>query len=170
MPVALAASLAVLAVRRPRTGWRWLAVTLGPFAVGLVVYAPLVDRSDYWYLMLAPSAAVAVAGAMSALAPGRRWRAAAGWLALAVMLAVQPARFEYSRAIGRLPHYGALVKGSQRILASGVRPRAITAAFPLETTDPAFIFTVLGGVLDPRSGTEAEILPGGGVVYRRGLR
>lgn len=163
---ALACAAVVVVLRARRIGVDWVFVSVLPLILAAVAYSPFPDRRDYWYLALAPGAAAMVAAAIATLGSRRRvWRAI-GWVTLVAVLALQPARYQYSRKIGRLPEYGALVTGSRQILRDGVRPRAIEAGFRLDTTDPGFLFTVLGGRFDEQSTLHAEILPTGGVRYR----
>jgi hypothetical protein len=168
--VALVCAAVAVVLRAARIGVDWMFVTVLPLLLAAVAYAPFPDRRDYWYLALAPGASAMLAAAIAPHgSPKRAWRAA-GWLALAIVLVIQPGRYRYAHPLGRLPEYKALVAGSRQILRDGVRPRAIDAAFRLDTTDPGFLYTVLGGTFDPQSKVRAEILPNGGVRYRAETR
>jgi hypothetical protein len=180
--VLLVFAAAIVVLRAARIGVDWLFVTVLPLLLATAAYAPFPNRLDYWYLPLAPGAAAMIAAAMAPHAHGWQangssrhplartsWRVV-GWLALAAVLVVQPGRYRYVHPAGRLPEYGVLVTGSRQILRDGVRPRGVRAAFRAETPDPGFLYTVLGGRLDPQSNVDAEILPNGGVRYRTDSR
>ena len=150
----------------PAPGLDVALVTVLPLALAVLGYSVLQRHNDYWYLPLAPSAALMVAFAVATALPARRARLLAGALALAAIVVAQPARFHHSRLLNRLPEYGTLVAASRQMVRDGVSPRDIHAAFVRQPTDPTFLFTVLGGRLDPNSPIEADILPTGRVVYR----
>jgi hypothetical protein len=139
--------------------------TLLPLVLAAIGYSVLRKQSDYWYLCLAPSAATLVAVAVAVVTPGRAIRTGVAALALGAIVVAQPARFHYSRLLNRMPEYGTLVMASRQMIADGVTPRDVHAGFIKQPTDPTFLFTVLGGRLDPRSRIDAEILPSGRVVY-----
>jgi hypothetical protein len=163
--VVLTAAAAVVIARSARNGHRWICITVVPLALAIVGYAPLAERSDYWYLALAPAAAASVALGVATWT-SQAWRRWAGWLALAAIVVAQPARFEYSRKLGRMPEYGTMVTGARQIVRDGVKPRSVGTLFRCDGSDPGFVVLALGGQLDRTSRIRAEILPNGGVRYR----
>ena len=78
-----------------------------------------------------------------------------------------PARLDFAATMHRLPEYRALVDGSRAILRERPVVRQIEVGFPLPpSTDPAFVYTILGGRLDPESVRSAVIQRDGTVTYR----
>lgn len=160
------AAVAVAVGLGARHGWRWVAVTVVPIGAAIVVWAPFRDRSDYWYLPLAPLVAI-MAGLAVATWFGPAGRRRLGWVALALVVAAQPARFMYSRLLGRVPAYGVMVAGARQIVASGIHPSLVSLVEPSPGTDPEYLVIILGGQIDRRSNVRAEILPSGRVRYVR---
>ncbi len=145
-----------------------LSVTLVPQIAAVVGYAFYVgDFLDhYYYFSLMPAAVLTVVLALAALPSAPLVRAAGiGLLVLAV--AIAPARIRLSWTMHRMPEYGTLVDASRRIARRQQPMRAIRAGFPLPpTSDPAFLYTVLGGKLDRNSPWVAVIKSDGSVWYR----
>jgi hypothetical protein len=167
MPVVFVMAAVVVIWRAWRTGVDWLIVTVAPLALAIVLYSPIRDKLDYWYVVLAPSTAIMMGCAVTALVTRPRTRTILGSVALAVLLLAQAGRYDCSRRLGRVPEYQALVKGSRQLIRAGLSPRAILTAFPLPpTTDNDFLFKIMGGHLDPRADFDAEIQPAGGIVCR----
>ncbi len=168
MPAAFLLAAAVLVWRETRGGFEWLVMTVIPLVLAVVLYAPMRDRLDYWYVALAPATAVMLGRALTRSIARPRWRAVAGCAALCGLFLAQGCRYHQSRLLGRVPQYEALVKGSRQMIRADIAPRSISASFRLPpTTDADFLFKVMGGRLDPASKVDAEIQPGGGVLYRR---
>jgi hypothetical protein len=121
-----------------------ICVTLIPLlgAVGSIFVLAARVR-NYWFLTLAPSAALTVGLALTA------WRPAASFVATALVLlimAAQPSRFEYATKINRLPEYGAIVRGSRDIRRRVAEVRRIETEFSLPpSTDRNFVYEILGG-------------------------
>jgi hypothetical protein len=118
---------------------------------------------NYWYLVIAPSAALTVALALTA------WRPAASAVAagLAVVaIASQPARLAEAMTIHRLPQYEPLVRGSRAIRRYTADVRSIRTEFALpDSTDRTFLFRVLGGRVTPDAKYHATIGPSGAVTF-----
>ena len=118
---------------------------------------------SYWYLVVAPSAALTVALALTA------WRPAATVVAAAlaaVAVAAQPARIADAMTIHRLPQYAPLARGSVAIRRYTADVRSIRTEFALpESTDSTFLFRVLGGRVTPQAQYHATIGPTGSVTF-----
>lgn len=120
---------------------------------------------DYWFLVLAPAAGIALVApiAITIAAPLRHWMAGA---LLAAIVAVQPARAEVAWTRYRLPAYGPLWRGAAAA-SQGPPIRRLTAAFDVPAgMDPAFLFTLAGGRFEPDTALIAEIRPDGTVIHR----
>jgi hypothetical protein len=120
---------------------------------------------SYWFLTIAPSAALTIALALTA------WRPAAPFVAVAlaawVVWAV-PARAADALTLNRLPEYAALVRGSKEIRRQAPQVRRIDTELTLyPSVDPAFLYEVLGGRLMQESSFTASIdRTGRGIVTR----
>ena len=117
----------------------------------------------YWYLVIAPSAALTVALALTA------WRRTASVVAagLAVVaIAAQPARLAEAMTIHRLPQYEPLARGSRAIRRYTADIRSIRTEFALpDSTDRTFLFRILGGRVTPEANYHATIGPTGAVTF-----
>jgi hypothetical protein len=123
--------------------------TIGGFALWRGQLEP------YWFLALAPSIALTAGLALT------QWRPAARPIAIVLALIVilaQPSRVARGLGTGRLPEYGALVRGSREIRKRTVDIRRIDTEFPLPpSTDREFLFRVLGGRVRSESPLVATI-------------
>jgi hypothetical protein len=153
---------------RFRHDWSLLSVTLLPQIAAVVGYAFYVGDflDSYYYLSLMPAAVLTVMLAVTAVRPAFLMRA----VSVAVLigaLVISPARIRAAATLHRMPEYGLLVDGS-RELARQARPiRAIQTEFTLPpTSDPQFLYQILGGRLDPASRWIAVIKSDGHVAYQ----
>jgi hypothetical protein len=142
------------------------AIAVAPLFCTIVLFAiwqgPLTE--NYWYLANAPSAALCVLGWIAAIPQRARMLLAS--VALLVAIAAQPAQAQYTWTTLRTPAYGALVRASYRLKQSGVPVRDITTTFAIPPdTSPAFIFSILGGQLDPSAGQRAVFGPSGQLLF-----
>jgi hypothetical protein len=118
---------------------------------------------SYWYLTIAPSAALTVALALTAWRPSAAVVAAV--LAL-VAVAAQPARLADAMTIHRLPQYEPLSRGSRAIRRYTADVRSIRTEFALpDSTDRTFLFRVLGGRVTPEAKYHATIGPTGAITF-----
>ena len=139
---------AVAVVVRRRDDMPLQALTVLPLLFSVVGYAFWVGSFDeYYYLSQMTPVVLTVLFGATALA-GRR-ATYVGVAALILALALLPGRVRQARTIHRMPGYGLLVDGSREVLRRGVSVRAITADFLPLGADPEYLFTVLGGNLDP---------------------
>jgi hypothetical protein len=144
-----------------------LAMTLLPQAVAIIGYALFLDDVDhYYYLSLMPAAVLTVVLAASALPPPRL-AAVVGVALLIGTLALVPARMRFAATMHRMPQYGLLVEASRKITNLRQPMRAIRTDFTLPpTTDPEFLYRVLGGRIDRTSPWVGIITADGQVVYQ----
>jgi hypothetical protein len=145
-----------------------LAVTLLPQGVAILGYAFwLGDLDSYYYLSLMPAAVLTVLLGATALVPKRRVQAV-GMALFAGALAIAPARLEAAATMFKMPEYRALVVGSREIIKRKQPMRSIRTTDKLPpTSNPEFLFRVLGGRIDRGAEWRAVILPDGRVNYSR---
>jgi hypothetical protein len=85
-----------------------------------------------------------------------------------VAVAVVPARLRYAANINKLPQYGLMVDASRAIAGMGRPIRAIKTEFALPpTSNPEFIYQILGGRIDRGAPLVAVIKQDGGVAYEK---
>jgi hypothetical protein len=85
-----------------------------------------------------------------------------------LVMAAQPSRFAYAKTIYHLPEYGRLVRGSQEIRRRVSEVRRIETEFDLPpTTDPDFIYEILGGRVTRSAAYAATIETTGRVHFTR---
>jgi len=144
-----------------------LAVTVGPVAAALAGFAVWAGEYDhYYYLTLMPAVVLTTGLALHHVTPAR-WRPGlAAALAAAAILA-QPARIRAAAGIHRMPAYEAILRASRHMVARGEPVRAIAAEFLPATSDPTFLYRILGGRVDPEAEWTAVVTPDGAVAYRR---
>jgi hypothetical protein len=159
---------AVLLAVRYRHDPALLAVTLLPQLAAIVGYALwLGSLEDYYYLSLMPAAVVTVLLGATAFVPVRIAHVVAIALFIGAV-AIVPARLRFSARLPRLPEYGVLVAASRQIVRLKQPMRSIQPEFELPpTTDPEFIFRILGGRIDRHAEWRAVISPDGRVTYSR---
>jgi hypothetical protein len=145
-----------------------LAVTLLPQAGAIVGYALwLGDLDSYYYLSLMPAAVLTVLLAATAPVP-RRIAHAIGIALLIGVLAIAPARVQAAARLFRMPEYQVLVVGSREIIKRKQPMQSIRTTVKLPaTSNPEFLFRVLGGRIDRRAEWRAVISPDGRVDYFR---
>jgi hypothetical protein len=79
-----------------------------------------------------------------------------------------PAKVRFSATMHRMPQYALLVDASRRIKSVDQPMRSIRAEFSLPpTTDPEYLFKVLGGQIDRNASWTSVIMADGQVIYRQ---
>jgi hypothetical protein len=152
-PIVLALAIAAIVVCL----WRdltWLTVTVIPLACAVAGFALWQQPYDeYWYLPLAPCAAIAIARAATL------FRARETTVVLiVVVVALQPGRVAHSLTWYRMPEYRALASGARDIRRQTAEVRRIRTSFPLPGLSSAtFLYEVLGGRLNPAAQFDATI-------------
>jgi hypothetical protein len=121
-----------------------LASTVAPIACAAAGFALWQKGYDtYWFLVIAPSAALVVGLAMTAWP---RLARTAAFVLLALVALAQPSRSSESLTLHRLPEYGRLVRGSREIRQHLSEIRALRVTFPLPgSTEPAYLYELMGG-------------------------
>ncbi len=158
---------AVMAAVRYRRDPSLLAMTLLPQALAIVGYSLFLAGLDhYYYLSVMPAAVMTLVLAVSTVSPARL-ATGVGVVVLLGALAMVPAKVRLAATMHQMPQYGLLVDASRRIKSVGQPMRSIRTAFSLPpTTDPEYLFRVLGGRIDPASPWTSVIMTDGQVVYR----
>jgi hypothetical protein len=157
----------ILALRH-RTNALLLSVLLIPQVAAIVGYALFLGALDhYYYLSLMPVALLTV---LLSLAPPSSWRFAnaVGVAVLVVVLALIPGRLRLAATMHKMPEYGVLVDGSARIVNLRQPMRAIRTEFKLPpTSDPEFLYRILGGRLDRAAPWVGVVTGDGQVLFQR---
>lgn len=163
--VVLVVCAVLVVVRRWREPGLWF-IAIAPLSMAILSSARW-ERpfEQYWFLPLAPLAAMLLVLGIAALVPARRtpwvWGAA-----LVGVLAMQPARVVASDSLFRLHGYGALVRASKQIVALPDPVRRMEADFVGADVPYESLVTFMGGRFDGTSRNVATILPNGTVVIR----
>ena len=118
---------------------------------------------QYWFLTLMPSIVLVL---WCALTVQPRAVRVVGMALIIAVLVAQPQRIRDAHTFARMPAYSALATGATQIYGFTDEVTEIRATFPLEsTTDPEFLFTVLGGRVTPTARFRAAIAPDGSVTF-----
>jgi hypothetical protein len=163
----LLASAVVVAIRYRRDP-TLLAMTLLPQVAAVIGYALFLDDLDhYYYLSLMPASVLTILLAVTP-PPSYRLAPAFGIALLVGAVALVPARLRFAATMHRLPEYGLLVEASRKIVSMGQPMREIVTEFALpKTSDPEYVYKILGGRIDPASPWIGVITPTGEVRYRK---
>lgn len=140
-----------------------LAVTVGPILVTALGFALWQGNYDeYWYLPLAPCAAITVVLAATA------WRQEQVAAALVLLtLLIQPTRLNASLGVYRMPEYGPTVAGALRILKQTHVVRRLDTSFQMPPfSDATFPYQVMGGTFSAEASFDAVIDRNGEVQFR----
>ena len=158
----LAAIVIVLA--RWRRDIPLIAASVGGLATAVVLFATWTRPYDsYWFLTLTTPMALTYALSVAAL-PWPRVVQGVGLALLAGVLALQPARIAQSKLTFKYPEYRAMLIGSKSLAAQAPVLRDIRVTFAVHPSmDKYFIYTILGGRMDPAAPRTAFIEPDGRV-------
>lgn len=166
--VAIAAALMIWRGRRDPP---LLVVTVLPLATAAFVFAPWQQPETYWFLVLGPSVAMTLVLGVTTYGPPRVANAVAIALLVALVLTV-PVRYRDSQnaTFFRFPNYGSLLRGSRDIVKRQADVRELRTSFELPpSTDPLYLFTLLGGRLNPQGAFVAVIAVDGSVSYAQAV-
>ncbi len=143
-----------------------LMLVLVPQATALVGYALFLGALDhYYYIPVIPVAVLAMVLAVAVPARSRTGHAI-GAVVLLAAVALVPARLAFAATLHRLPEYAVLVDASRQIVSRTEPVRAIRTVFALPpSTDPEFIYAILGGRIDREASAVAVIAADGSVTY-----
>jgi hypothetical protein len=141
-----------------------VAVSVGCLVTAVLLFATWTRPYDsYWFLTLTTPMALAYSLAIAAL-PWPRAVQGLGLVALAGVLAWQPARIAQSKLTFKFPEYRAMVLGSRSLAAQAPVLRDIRITFTVHPSmDKYFIYTILGGRMDRAAAHTAFIEPDGSV-------
>ncbi|HUR35788.1 MAG TPA: hypothetical protein VM032_18415 [Vicinamibacterales bacterium] len=158
------AVLLLVALVRVRRDLPLLASTVAPLAcavAGLSLWRGGYD--EYWYLPVVPCAALSLVLALT------WWRTAPAAAALLLaVVAVQPARLAHSLTWYRMPEYGPLSRGTQRIIRQTTELRRLETTFTMPPfSDAGFPFEAMGGRFSDAATFDAVIDDRGEVQFRR---
>jgi len=161
----LAVSALVVAIRYRRDPVLPV-LTILPQVTAIAGYALFLGPLDhYYYISVMPAAVLTVFLAVAVPSYTTTGRVV-GIAIFVAALAIVPARLRLAATMNKLPEYQTLVEGSRNIVRTGQPMRAISAAFPLPpTSDPEFLFTVLGGRIQRDARWFALIGVDGDVTY-----
>jgi len=129
------------------------------------------DLQPYYYLSLMPPAVLTMLLGATAFLPVRIALIGGRVVSVALLigaLAIVPARLRLAATMFRMPEYRLLVAGSREIVKRREPMQSVEPKFALPpTSDPEFIYRILGGRIDRRAPWRAVISPDGRVAYHR---
>jgi hypothetical protein len=148
----LASALGVIV--RARKDAALLAVTIVPLVCAAFGFALWQGRYDeYWYLPLAPSAALMIVFTITSWRPRQT-----AIVCLVGVLLMQPGRLAHSQTWYRMPEYGALTRGAREILMNTPAVRRVDTTFRMPPlSDRTFPYIAMGGRLSLASPFDATI-------------
>lgn len=158
---AVAAPIVLVAYRRDAI---FLGASAGAILTATIVFSTWTRGYDrYWFLTLTPALALTFLGPVAAI-PWRQMLMPVG-LALTIWFASwQPARIAASEAFFEYPQYETMIRGSREIVLRAPVVRDIKVAFEVHPTmDRHFVYTILGGRIDPTAVYTAVISADGSV-------
>jgi hypothetical protein len=151
------------------TAWRRdlmvLAASIGGIAGGAILFATWTRGYDsYWFLTLTPALVLTFGLAVAAI-PYRPAVHAIGGVLLAGMMFLQPARVDQSTVFFKYPPYRTMRIASYELAAREPALRDIRVNFEgaHPTMDKYFIYTILGGRIDPSAPKRAFVNADGSV-------
>jgi hypothetical protein len=141
-----------------------LSLVLVPQALAIVGYALFLDTLDhYYYIPVMPLAPATVAFAVT-LPAGTLAGRVLGVALVGLAATLVPWRLGFASTMHRLPEYRVLVDASRTLARERPQLRGISTEFALPaSTDPAFLYRILGGRIDPGAPHAAIIQPDGAV-------
>ncbi len=128
-----------------------LAVSVGPFITGTILFATWTRPYDsYWFLTVMPAMVLTFGMAVAAL-PWPIAAQGAGVAMLGYTMWQQPSRIEESKGFFKYPQYATMLKGSRELIrvAPALRDIRINFAGAHPTMDKYFIYRILGGRIEP---------------------
>ena len=156
----------LLSIARFRRDGAVLTTSVAPLACALAGFSLWRGATfeHYWSMGLMPAAAFTIGTGLfgDGCTRVRRWLSI---VALALVLAWIPNRARTAWATAPMPQYGPLVSGSRLILKRATAVRAVDMPGLPPTTDPAFVYQVLGGRISPSAPLAAAIAANGEVSF-----
>jgi hypothetical protein len=147
IPVLIAALVVAVVYRRDLL---LIAVTVGGIAGATMLFTTSTRNYDgYWFVSLTTALTLTFGMAIAAIAS----KTAVKWAGVALLVLVawrQPARIEDSKRFFKYPQYETMVRGSREIVMRAPVVKDIKTAFDVHPTmDRHFVYTILGGRIDP---------------------
>ena len=147
IPVLIASLIVVIAYRRDLV---LMAMTAGSFVMATLLFTTSTRNFDgYWFITLTTALTMTFGMAVAAIPSKTSVR----WIGYALLLIVawrQPARIEDSKRFFKYPQYGTMLRASRDLVRRAPVVRDITVTFEVHPTmDRTFIYTILGGRIDP---------------------
>ena len=147
IPVLAASLIVAMVYRRDLV---LIAMTAGSFVMATLLFTTSTRNYDgYWFITLTTALTMTFGMAIAAIPS----KAAVKWIGVALLLAVvwrQPARIEGSKRFFKYPQYETMLRASRDLVMRAPVVRDITVTFDVHPTmDPTFIYTILGGRIDP---------------------
>jgi hypothetical protein len=164
----LAACCAIVAVRYRRQPVVPSLVLL-PQVLAIAGYALFLDTLDhYYYIPVMPVTLLTVAFAVALPASTFTGRVL-GVALVALAAALVPWRLGFATTMHRLPEYRVLVDASRTMVRERPRIQSVRTEFTLPpSTDPGFLYRILGGQIDANAPGTAVIKRDGTVEYVEG--
>jgi hypothetical protein len=162
VPTAIAALITLVRWRRDAVA---LAVSVGGLVTGSALFAAWTRNYDgYWFLCMTTAMVLTYGFAVAAL-PHRVAVHAVGAVLLAGLVWLQPARIDQSKAFFKYPPYRTMRLASYALAAREPVLRDIRVNFEgaHPTMDKFFIYTILGGRIDPSAPKRAFVNADGSV-------
>ncbi len=140
------------------------AVSAGAILTATALFTTSTRNYDgYWFVTLTTALTLTFGMAIAAIPS----RTAVAWIGAALLLVVawrQPARIEDSKRFFKYPQYATMVRGSREIAMRAPVVKDIRVGFEVHPTmDRHFIYSILGGRIDPRALNTAIIDSDGSV-------
>ena len=147
IPTLLIGAVVAFAYRRDLIA---LGASIGGVLVATLLFTTSTRNYDgYWFLTLTAALTLTYGLAVAAIPS----KVAVKWIGFALLLLAawrQPARIEDSKRFFKYPQYDAMVRGSRELIMRAPVVRDITTDFEVHPTmDRHFIYTILGGRIDP---------------------
>jgi len=127
-----------------------VAITSGAIAAATVLFTTSTRNYDgYWFITLTTALTLTFGMAVAAIPS----KTAVKWIGVALLLIVawrQPSRIEDSKRFFKYPQYDTMLRASRDLVMRAPVVRDITVTFDVHPTmDRTFIYTILGGRIDP---------------------
>jgi len=145
-----------------------LSVTLVPQIAAIAGYALFLDDLDaYYYLSLMPSTVLTFVLAATTM-PAPRFARGIAVCVLIAALAFVPIRLRNAATMFQMPQYRILVEASRKVRSFGQPMQQIRTDFALPpSSNPEFLFEVLGGQIDRGAPWTCLIHADGQVTFRQ---
>ena len=165
-PLLVLVVCAVVVAVRYRRDPAVLALVLLPQLLAIVGFALFLDTLDHYYYIPVMWVTVLTVAFAVALPAGTLKGRVAGIALVALAAAPVPWRLGFATTMHRLPEYRVLVAGSRELASRNEPVRAIRTEFTLPpSTDPEFLYKILGGRIDGNASRTALVHSDGTVTY-----